>query len=81
MQILWRSGLGLLMGKFHQFLTELSARNMIMAGYYGLMLLLVIQFCIWFYCVVLLTGFVIPFYFHVIFFSLFQNDIFIMVKN
>ena len=25
--ILWRSGLGLLMGKFRQFLTELSARN------------------------------------------------------
>ena len=25
--ILWRSGLGLLMGKFLQFLTELSARN------------------------------------------------------
>ena len=25
--ILWRSGLGLLMGKFCQFLTELSARN------------------------------------------------------
>ena len=26
--ILWRSGLGLLMGKFRQFLTELSARDM-----------------------------------------------------
>ena len=25
--LLWRSGLGLLMGKFHQFLTELSAHN------------------------------------------------------
>ena len=25
--ILWRSDLGLLMGKFHQFLTELSARD------------------------------------------------------
>ena len=25
--ILWRSGLGLLMGKFRQFLTELSARD------------------------------------------------------
>ena len=25
--ILWRSGMGLLMGKFHQFLTELSARD------------------------------------------------------
>ena len=25
--ILWRSGLGLLLGKFRQFLTELSARN------------------------------------------------------
>ena len=26
--ILWRSGLGLLMGKFRQILTELSARDM-----------------------------------------------------
>ena len=34
--ILWRSGLGLLMGKFHQILTELSVRNMIMVGYYSL---------------------------------------------
>ena len=25
--ILWRSGLGLLMGKFHQFLTELSTHD------------------------------------------------------
>ena len=25
--ILWRSGLGLLMGKFHQILTELSAQD------------------------------------------------------
>ena len=33
--ILWRSGLGLLMGKF----TELSARDTIMAGYYSLMFL------------------------------------------
>ena len=32
--ILWRSALGLLIGKFCQFLTELSARNLIMAGYY-----------------------------------------------
>ena len=31
--ILWRSGLGLLMGKFRQTLTEFSARNAIMAGY------------------------------------------------
>ena len=29
-----RSGLGLLMGKFRQMLTESSARNTIMAGYY-----------------------------------------------
>ena len=29
-----RSGLGLLMGKFHQFLTELSVHDTIMAGYY-----------------------------------------------
>ena len=26
--ILWRSGLGLLMGKFHQFFTELSGRDL-----------------------------------------------------
>ena len=31
---LWRSGLGLLMGKFRQFLTELSALLIIMVGYY-----------------------------------------------
>ena len=34
--ILWRSGFGLLMGKFHQCLTELSACDTIMAGYYSL---------------------------------------------
>ena len=34
--ILWRSGLGLLMGKFLQFFTELSARDTTMAGYYSL---------------------------------------------
>ena len=32
--ILWRSGLGLLMGKFHRFLTDLSACHTIMAEYY-----------------------------------------------
>ena len=32
--IFWKSGFGSLMGKFHQFLTELSAFNTIMAGYY-----------------------------------------------
>ena len=32
--ILWRSGLRLIRGKFHQFLIELSACDMIMAGYY-----------------------------------------------
>ena len=32
--ILWRSGLGLVMSKFCQFVTELSAQDMIMAGYY-----------------------------------------------
>ena len=32
--ILWRSALGLLMDKFHQFLTELSAHDTIVAGYY-----------------------------------------------
>ena len=30
---LWRSGLGLLMGKFRQIFTELSACDTIMAGY------------------------------------------------
>ena len=34
--ILWRSGLGLLMGTFHQIFTELSAHLTIMAGYYSL---------------------------------------------
>ena len=34
--ILKRSGLGLLMGKFCQCLTELSVHNTIMAGYYSL---------------------------------------------
>ena len=33
--ILRRSGLGLLIGKFRQFLTELSAHKTIMAGYYS----------------------------------------------
>ena len=33
--ILWRSGLGLLMGKFCQFLTELSAHYTTVAGYYN----------------------------------------------
>ena len=32
--ILWRTGLGLLVGKFCQFLTELFARDRIMVGYY-----------------------------------------------
>ena len=32
--ILWRSGLGLLMCKFRQFLTELSAHHTKVAGYY-----------------------------------------------
>ena len=40
--ILWRSGLGLLMGKFCQIFTELSARDTIMAGYYSLTFLLII---------------------------------------
>ena len=39
--ILLRSGLGLLMGKFRQFFTELSARNTIMAG--------IFVSCIYFY--------------------------------
>ena len=40
--ILWRSGLGLLMGKFRQIFTELSARDTIMAGYYSLTFLFAI---------------------------------------
>ena len=32
--ILWKSGFGLLFGKFHEFLTEISARDTIMEGYY-----------------------------------------------
>ena len=40
--ILWRSGFGLLMGKFRQIFTELSACGTIMAGYYSLTFLLVI---------------------------------------
>ena len=38
--ILWRSGLGLLMGKFRQIFMELSARDKIMVGYYSLTFLL-----------------------------------------
>ena len=38
--ILWRSGLGLVKGKYGQFLTELSAYNMKMAGYYRFKFLL-----------------------------------------
>ena len=43
--MLCRSGLGLLMGKLRQLLTELSARDAIMAGYYSLMLLFGWNFC------------------------------------
>ena len=32
--LLWRFGFGLLIGKFRQYLTELSACDMIIAGYY-----------------------------------------------
>ena len=39
-------GLGLLMGKFHQILTELSACNTIMAGYYSLMFLFIFFFLV-----------------------------------
>ena len=39
--ILWRSGLGLLMGKFGQIFMELSARDTIMAGYHSLTFLLI----------------------------------------
>ena len=42
--IFWRSGLGLLMGKFRQIFTELSAHDTIMAGYYNLMFLLLFAF-------------------------------------
>ena len=38
--ILWRCSLGLVMGKFSQFLTELYARDMIIAGYYRFTFLL-----------------------------------------
>ena len=40
--ILWRSGLGLLMGKFRQIFTKLSARDTITMGYYSLTFLLFI---------------------------------------
>ena len=39
--ILWRSGLGLLMGKFCQFFTELSVHDTVMAGHYNLTFLFV----------------------------------------
>ena len=39
--ILWRSGLGLLIGKFCQIFMELSAHNTIMAGYCSLTFLFV----------------------------------------
>ena len=39
--ILWRSGLGLLMGKFCQIFTELSASDTIMEEYYSLTFLLI----------------------------------------
>ena len=42
--ILWRSGLGLLLGKFRQIFTELSARDMIMEGYYSLTFLFAVLF-------------------------------------
>ena len=35
--------MGLLMGNFHQFLTELSARHKIVAGYNCFMFLLIIE--------------------------------------
>ena len=38
--ILWRSALGLLLGKFRQFLTELSAHDTIMPGYHRFMIYL-----------------------------------------
>ena len=40
--ILWRSGLGLLMGEFRQLFKVLSARDTIMAGYYILTFLFVV---------------------------------------
>ena len=43
--ILWRSGLGLQMGTFHQLLKELSAHHTIMAGYYHFV---VVVFCCFF---------------------------------
>ena len=41
--ILWRSGLGLLIGKFHQFLTHLSACHTILLDYYHSTFLSVLQ--------------------------------------
>ena len=41
------SGFGLLMGKFRQCLTELSARGTIMAGYYSLTFFVVVFFVFW----------------------------------
>ena len=42
--ILWRSGLGLLLGTFRHFLTELSPHDMIIVGYYRFKFLLLIIF-------------------------------------
>ena len=33
--ILWRSGVGLLMSKFCQFLTEISSHHTVVVGYWG----------------------------------------------
>ena len=59
--ILWRSGLGLLMGKFRQFfITELSTRDTIMAGYYSLTFLFFYLFIyFWFsFLILLLNSFI-----------------------
>ena len=53
--ILWRSGLGLLRGKFHQCLTELFSRDTITAGYYSLSFLFFLIFPLKTHCGTLLA--------------------------
>ena len=47
--ILWRSGVVLLLGKFHHFLTELSSRHTIVAGYYRFtfLILFILKTCLY----------------------------------
>ena len=48
--ILWRSGLGLLMEKFRQVFTELSACNTTMTRYYSLTFLFIYFYFFYFFC-------------------------------